>query len=63
MNWFKSLFTKPKPETESSMVIFFDNRSVEVPDKLTIQELRMLRFFPPEVIDALEVARDNRVIH
>ena len=63
MKWFKSLFTKPKPEPESSMVIFFDNRSVEVPDKLTIQELRMLRFFPPEIIDALEVARDNRVIH
>ena len=63
--WFKSFFAKPepKPDPESSIVIFFEDGSVEVPDRLSIQELRRQQFFPVEVIDALEAARDKRVVH
>ena len=63
-NKIKSLFAKPKPalDLEGSTVIYFDDGSVEVPNSITIQEMRMLRFFPTEVIDRLEVQR-NRVLH
>ena len=62
MDWIKSLsVTKLEDEPERHTIVYLEDRVVEIPDSIPMQELRRIQFLPSSMLDELEADRMKSV--
>ena len=62
MNWIKSLFVaEPEHKPERHTIVYLEDRVVEIPDSIPMQELRRIQFLPSNLLDDLEAERMKSV--